>query len=298
MGRVDGKVALITGGARGQGRSHAVTLAREGADIAVIDICAPIPEVLPYEAAGESDLQETVRLVEDLGRRAVGIKADVRNSQEMTAAVHQVISELGRIDILSVNHGVVAFRPWDEQSDDVWDAVIDINLTGGWRAAKAVAPHMVYQRGGSIIFTASTAGLRAYTELSAYVASKAGVIGLMKALSAELAPHSIRVNAVLPANCATPMLHGQALIDQFVGHEQATLEEMEFPSQAMGLLPIPWVEPEDVSKAVLFLGSDESRYVTGISLPVDGGTLGQPPGIPPSAAKRLDRLEYAAASQS
>lgn len=295
MGRVDGKVALITGGARGQGRSHALTLAREGADIAVTDICAPIPEVLPYETSEDADLEETVRLVEELDRRAIGVKADSRDSAQMQAAVDKVIAEFGRIDILSVNHGVTAAYPWQDQTDEIWDAVVETNLTAGWRSVKAVLPHMTAQGGGSIIFTASTAGPRAYSQLSAYIASKAGVIGLMKALSAELAPHFIRVNAVLPTNCATQMLHSQTVIDMFVGHENATVEEMMWPSQSMLMLPIPWVEPQDISNAVLFLGSDEARYVTGISLPVDGGTLDQPPGIPPAAAERLAELEYSAA---
>ncbi|MDH6292432.1 mycofactocin-coupled SDR family oxidoreductase [Rhodococcus opacus] len=292
MGRMDGKVVLITGGARGQGRSHAVTLAEEGADIVVTDICEPVPEVLPYQTATSDDLDETVRLVTKLDRRCIGLKADARDSEQMQAVVDQVISEFGRIDVLSVNHGVALNLPWDKQTDAMWDTVVESNLSAPWRAVRPVIPHMITNGGGSIVFTASTAAMTTYPSLSAYSAAKTGVLGLMRSLATELAQHWIRVNAILPGNTATPMLHNQAVIDMFTGGPGGTLDDMEFPSQATMLLPIPWLQPEDLSKALLFLASDDARYITGVALPVDGGTLAQPAGIPQIAAERLGELQY------
>lgn len=292
MGRLEGKVVFITGGGRGQGRSHAIRLASEGADIVVTDICEPIPEVAPYQTATWEDLEETARLVRATGQRCLAIRADARSSVEMKDAVDQTIADFGRIDVLSVNHGIAINLPWDRQSDEVWDTIVDTILSAPWRVTKAVIPHMIAQGSGSIIFTASTAAATAYPSLSAYTAAKTGVLGLMRSLAAELGQHSIRVNAVLPGNTRTPMLHSQSVMDMFNGGPGGTIENMVFPSQATMLLPVPWVEPEDVSEAVLFLGSDESRYVTGVALPVDGGTLAQPPGIPSIAAARIGELEY------
>nr|WP_050795678.1 mycofactocin-coupled SDR family oxidoreductase [Parafrankia sp. EUN1f] len=286
---MDGKVAFITGGARGQGRSHALLLAKEGADVVVTDICEPIPQVAPYNATRE-DLDETRRLVDALGRRCLAIKADSRRSGEMKAAVDTAIAEFGKIDALSVNHGIGPVSLWDQMSDEFFDMVIENNLAAGWRTVKAVLPHMVEQRSGSVIFTASVAAARPQFALSAYSAAKAGLVGLMGALASEVAPHSVRVNAVLPGSTATPMLFNQDVLDAFKGGPGGTIEDVRFPSQATFLLPIPWMEPDDISQAVLFLASDESRHVTGIAMPVDGGTLAQPPGVPPTAAERLGSL--------
>ena len=290
MGRMDGKVAFITGGARGQGRSHALLLAKEGADVVVTDICEPIPGIAPNTATRE-DLDETMRLVESLDRRCLAIKADARSAAEMKAAVDSAIAEFGRIDALAVNHGIAPMAPWDQMSDDFFDAVIENNLAGPWRVARSVLPHMVEQRSGSIIFTSSVAGVRPSFALSAYGTAKAGLLGLMRALATEAGPHSIRVNAVIPGSAATPMLFGQDVLDAFHGGPGGTVEDVKFPSQATFLLPIPWLEPEDISQAVLFLASDESRHITGIAMPVDGGTLAQPAGIPPIAAERLGSLQ-------
>jgi (+)-trans-carveol dehydrogenase len=289
--RFDGKVAFITGGARGQGRSHALAMAAEGADIVTIDICAPIPGAEPYEPGTEADLAETVKLVEELGRRCIGVRADARDADAVAAVVDRAAAELGRIDILVVNHGIVMNRTWDQMTNDQWDTMIGINLTAGWRVAKAVIPQMVAQGKGSIIFTSSVAAIAPYAALAGYTAAKAGLVGLTRALAAELAPHWIRVNAVLPGNVGTPMLLNAGVAEMFAGRAGATIEDMKFPAQSSMLLPVPWVESEDVTHGVLYLASDEARYVTGIALPIDAGTLAQPPGVPPVAAARIGELE-------
>lgn len=298
MGRMDGKVAFITGGARGQGRSHALVLAREGADVVITDICEPIPEVAPYRPATDDDLAETQKMVESLDRRCLAIKADARSSEQMSAAVDQAMNDFGRIDAVAVNHGVATYMPWDQQTDEFWDATIETNLSAPWRVVKPIIPHMVEQGSGSIIFTASFAAVKPAHALSAYSASKAGLVGLMGVLASELAPHNIRVNAILPGSCATPMLLDQHMLDLFNGGPGGTVESVRFPSMATMLLPIPWLEPEDISHGVLFLASDESRHVTGISLPIDGGMLGQPPGIPPIAAEALGSMQAQLAARA
>lgn len=291
MGRMDGKVALITGGARGQGRSHAVALAREGARVVVTDVCSPVPEIAPFTVATQEDLDETKKIVEAAGGRCLAIKADARSYEQMVAAVHGAIAEFGKIDVLVNNHGVGPVGMWDQQTGALWDAVIDINLTGSWNAARAVIPHMIEQRSGSIMFTASSAGKRPSPGLLAYSVSKSGLLGLMKALAVELGSYSIRVNAILPGSTATEMLFAQPVLDAFNGGPGGTIEDVKFPSQASMLLPIPWMEPEDISQGVLFLASDESSRVTGIELPIDAGTVAQPPGVPAIAAERLGSLE-------
>lgn len=292
MGRLDGKVAVITGGARGQGRSHAVTLAREGAKIVVTDICETIPSVI-YPLATEADLAETVRQVEALDQPCIGIKADARDSAQMNDVAERAAGELGGIDIVVANAGIATANLWSEVDDQVWDETIDTNLSGVWRSIRPCIPHLVEAGGGAIVMTASSAALRGQLGLVPYSAAKAGVYGLMKTLSVELGPHNIRVNTISPGATATPMLHAQTFIDLFVGHEGATKEEMEFPAGATQLLPVPWLDAQDQSNAVLFLVSDEGRGITGIDLPVDAGTVNQPPGIPPVAAERIAALEAA-----
>jgi (+)-trans-carveol dehydrogenase len=292
MAKLDGKVAIITGGARGQGRSHSVTLAREGADIVAIDICESAGGDLPYELATQADLDETVAQVEALGRRCLGIKADVRDSAQMDAAVERAVAELGRIDIVVANAGICTAQGWDGVDDDVWDKTLETNLTGVWRTVRPTIPHMIEAGGGAVVMTASMAALRGQPGELPYSTAKAGLFGLMQTLSAELAPNMIRVNAISPGNTASPMFHAKQFVDMFVGHENATLEELKFPSGAMTLMPIPWIEAQDVSNAILFLVSDEARYITGINLSVDGGSFNQPPGIPPVATTRIAELEW------
>jgi SDR family mycofactocin-dependent oxidoreductase len=292
MGRVEGRVAVITGAARGQGRSHAVTLAREGADIVAIDVCEAAAAKLPYELATSADMAETARQVEALGRRCIAVKADVRNTAQMNDAINGAAAELGRIDIVVANAGICTAQTWEGVDDDVWEATIATNLTGVWKTIRPAVPHLIAAGGGAVVMTASMAALRGQPGELPYSTAKAGLFGLMQTLSAELAPQRIRVNTISPGNTASPMFHAQAFVDMFVGHPNATLEELKFPSGAMTLLPIPWIEAQDVSNAVLFLVSDEGRYVTGINLSVDGGSFNQPPGIPPIAAERLGSMQW------
>jgi SDR family mycofactocin-dependent oxidoreductase len=275
VGRVDGKVAFITGAARGQGRSHALRLAQEGADIIAVDIAEEIDSVKRiYPGASEADLAETVKQVEALDRRIVARKADVRDYAGLKAALDEGVAELGHVDIVSANAGIFIFG---EQAQDVseqdWDDVIDINLKGVWHTVKAVVPTMIEQgTGGSIILTSSTAGIKGTPNVSQYTASKHGVVGLMKTFALELAPHSIRVNSVHPTGVATNMILNEATFKLFKPDaETVTQEEAAEIFQTTNALPIPWVEPVDISNAVLFLASDEARYITGVQLPVDAG---------------------------
>lgn len=274
-GKVEGKVAFITGIARGQGRSHAIRLAQEGADIIGIDICGPI-EGVPYPASTEEDMAETVRQVEALDRRIVATKADVRDYAQVEAAVNAGVAELGRLDIVSANAGIAApgestsaLSLWD------WNNMIDINLTGVWHTTKAAVPHIIAGgRGGSIILTSSVAGLMAYANIGHYVASKHGVVGLMRTLAVELGPHSIRVNSLHPTQVDTDMIMNEATYKLFEPDSPNPSREGFAPiSQALHTLPIPWVEPIDISNALLFLASDDSRYITGVTLPIDAGVL-------------------------
>jgi (+)-trans-carveol dehydrogenase len=273
-GRLAGKVAFITGAARGQGRSHAIRLAQEGADIIAVDICAQI-ESVPYAMGTPEDLAETVNAVEALDRRIIATRADVRDYEAIKQALDEGVAQLGRLDIVSANAGVATIAPSAEMSPDSWRDVVDTNLTGTWHTAKAATPHLIEGgRGGSIVITSSVGGLMALNNLSSYVASKHGLIGLMRALALELAPHFIRVNAILPTQVATPMILNVASLRVFLPEsEHPTVEEFAEVSQGMIALPIPWVEPVDISNALLFLASDESRYITGTMLPVDGGML-------------------------
>jgi (+)-trans-carveol dehydrogenase len=271
-GRVEGKVALITGAARGQGRSHAVRLAEEGADIIAIDICAQVDSV-PYKLATRSDLDETARQVEALGRRIVTRVADVRDGAALTAAINDGVAELGRLDIVSANAGVLSVGASFELTEQEWTEMIDINLNGAWRTAKASIPHMIAGgRGGSIILTSSIAGLIAQPGLSHYVSAKHGVVGLMKTLALELAPLNIRVNSIHPTNVDTEMIQNEPTYRVFLPDEPSpTREQFAIPATEMNALIIPWVEARDVTNVVLFLASDDARYITGVALPVDAG---------------------------
>jgi SDR family mycofactocin-dependent oxidoreductase len=276
VGRVEGKVAFITGAARGQGRSHALRLAQEGADIIAVDIAEEIESVTRiYPGATEADLADTVKQVEALDRRIVARKADVRSYEQLKAAFDEGVAELGRVDIVSANAGIFIFG---EQAQDVseqdWDDVIDINLKGVWHTVKAAAPTMIEQgTGGSIILTSSTAGIKGTPNVAQYTASKHGVVGLMKTFALELAPHGIRVNSVHPTGVATDMILNQATFKLFKPDAQGDVSQEEAAEifRTTNALPIPWVEPADISNAVLFLASDEARYITGVQLPVDAG---------------------------
>lgn len=274
MGRVSGKVAFITGAARGQGRSHAVRLAEEGADIIAVDICRQVPTA-GYPMATPEDLAETVRQVKALDRRIVAAEADVRDHAALRRVLDAGVAELGRLDIVAANAGIAGcFGPAEELSEAAWADMLDINLTGVWHTAKAAIPHLKASGGGSLILTSSGAGLRGYPNLAHYTAAKHGVVGLMRTLALELAPAGIRVNSIHPNMVDTPMIMNEETYRLFRPDlEHPAREDLAAAGLALNALPIPWVEPIDISNAVLFLASDEARYVTGVALPVDAGTL-------------------------
>ncbi|MCV7429889.1 mycofactocin-coupled SDR family oxidoreductase [Mycobacterium montefiorense] len=274
-GRVEGKVAFISGAARGQGRSHAVRLAQEGADIIAIDVCGPIDN-LAYPHATPEDLAETADLVKNLDRRIVTAKVDVRDFDGLKAAVDSGVEQLGRLDIIVANAGVgTDGRRLHKIRENVWQDIIDINLSGVWHTVKAGVPHILSGgRGGSIVLTSSVGGRKAYQNTGHYVAAKHGVIGLMRAFAVELGQDMIRVNSVLPSQVSTTMVMNENTYRLFRPDlAEPGPEDFAPISQMMHTLPVPWVDPVDISNAVLFLASDESRYVTGVSLPVDAGSL-------------------------
>ena len=276
-GRVDGKVALVTGATRGQGRSHAVRLAEEGADIIALDICGPIrpgtETAIP--ASTSEDLAETASLVKNLGRRIVTAEVDLRDFDATKAAVDSGVEQLGKLDIIVANAGIGNGGDvlWETSQQD-WDEMIDINLSSVWKSIKAAVPHMIAGgNGGSIILTSSVGGLKAYPHCGNYVAAKHGVVGLMRSFAVELGQHNIRVNSVHPTHVATPMLHNEGTFKMFRPDlENPGPDDMAPICQLFHVLPIPWVQPVDISNGVLFFASDESRYVTGVELPIDAGS--------------------------
>jgi SDR family mycofactocin-dependent oxidoreductase len=274
MGKLQGKVALITGAARGQGRSHAVRLAEDGADIVAIDIAAAIPTAY-YPPATPADLQLTGKLVEAEGVRALIAEADVRDQGGLDDVVARALAAFGHIDIVVANAGTAAHAPTWDLADDQWQNVVDVNLTGVWRTVKACVPAMItHGRGGAVVLTSSLAGLHGYGNIASYVAAKHGVNGLMRTLANELGPHNIRVNTVCPGLINTDMMMNDETYAMFrpdVAHP--TLDDARAVFQTMQLLPLDWLEPRDVSNAIAFLVSDDARAITGVALPVDGGQL-------------------------
>jgi (+)-trans-carveol dehydrogenase len=274
-GRVEGKVAFITGAARGQGRAHAVRLAQEGADIIAVDICKKIDTVDVIAASTPEDLAETADLVKSHNRRIVTAEVDVRDYDALKAAVDGGVEQLGRLDIVVANAGIGnGGQTLDKTSEADWTAMIDINLSGVWKSVKAGVPHILAGgRGGSIILTSSVGGLKAYPHCGHYVAAKHGVVGLMRTFAVELGAQNIRVNSVHPTNVNTPLFMNDDTMKLFRPDlENPGPEDMKVVGQLMHTLPIGWVEPEDIANAVLFLASDEARYITGVTLPVDGGS--------------------------
>jgi (+)-trans-carveol dehydrogenase len=275
-GRVAGKVAFITGAARGQGRSHAIRLAQEGADIIAVDLVRQIDSV-PYPMATPSDLAETVKEVEALDRRIIATEADVRDYGALKAAVDDGVAQLGRLDIVSANAGIAGFGRLEDLPEQTWQDMIGTNLTGVWHTAKAAIPHLrAGGRGGSIILTSSNAGLMAMENIGHYVAAKHGIVGLMRTLALELAPDMIRVNSIHPTTVNTDMIQNAAFYGLFapdLEEKDRTRERLTERFQTLNALPVPWVEPVDISNAVLWLASDEARYVTGVTLSIDAGNL-------------------------
>jgi (+)-trans-carveol dehydrogenase len=272
MGRLTGKVALVTGAARGQGRSHALRFAEEGADIIALDICEDIATV-PFALGTRADLDETVAGVEALDRRIVAEEADVRDLAAVTRVVEQGISELGPIDVVVANAGIFSPAMVIDMTEETWKDVIDTNLTGVFNTIRAAAPGMVGRdAGGSIVITSSSAGIKGFPMLAHYTASKHGVVGLMKALAGELGPHRIRVNSIHPSSVNTPMVENDGVYELFLPDvDDPKPADFAAVSTPMHLLPEPWVEASDITDAVLFLASDEAKFITGQQLKVDLG---------------------------
>jgi (+)-trans-carveol dehydrogenase len=272
-GRLAGKTALITGVARGQGRSHALALAREGADIFGVDMCAPV-ESVAYALSTTDDLAETARLVAHTGRRIETYIGDVRSSADMRAATEQAASTFGKVDIVVANAGIWTPGSVWEMDDQTWQDMIDINLTGVFNTVRFAIPQMIERKSGSLVLISSTCGVKALGWMPHYNAAKHGVMGLTRSLALDLGPYLVRANAILPSTVNTPMIMNKPSYKIYRPDlENPTREEAMSGFYAHNAMPVPYVEPEDVSEAVLFLASDASRYITGIGLPVDLGTI-------------------------
>ncbi|MBL7492240.1 mycofactocin-coupled SDR family oxidoreductase [Frankia sp. AgB1.9] len=272
-GRVEGKVAFITGVARGQGRAHAVRLAEEGADIIGVDLLGDV-DTVDYPMATPDDLAETTAAVARLGRRIVTAVADVRDEDALRAAVDAGVAELGRLDIVVANAGISgSAAATDQLSLRAWQTVLDIDLTGCFLTAKVALPHLVAGgRGGSVILTSSMLGLKGQGWMAGYVSAKHGLVGLMRSLANEFAHALIRVNSVHPGNVRTPMIDNPSLRGMLRPDlENPTIDDAAAVLGALHLMPVPLIEAVDVANAVLFLASDEARYITGVALPIDAG---------------------------
>jgi SDR family mycofactocin-dependent oxidoreductase len=265
-GRLEGKVAFITGAARGQGRAHAVKLASEGADIIAIDLAGEIP-LVPYDSSSIEDLNETVRLVEALDRRIIFEQGDVRELEKMRTFVDGAVAQLGHLDIVVANAGICIPATWDETTPDMFRTTMDINVVGVWNTVMVGAPHLVTAGGGSIILTSSYAGKKMQPFMVHYTASKHAVTGMTRAFAAELGKHSIRVNSVHPGAVNTPMGSGDMVTA--IMHTN----ESNPPLAAMGtpFLPTYAAEAEDIANAVAFLASDDARLITAEHLSIDQG---------------------------
>ncbi len=266
MGKLDGKVAFITGAARGQGRSHAVRLAQEGANVIAVDICAQIDSV-PYPMATPDDLAQTAKEVEALDRRIVTQQADVRDAAALQAAFEAGVAELGPVDIVLANAGIAPISV--HEKFDAWQDVIDVNLTGVFNTVETAKPSMIERgQGGAIVLTSSTAGINGIGGPSrgglGYTAAKHGLVGLMRSYANTLAPYSIRVNTVHPTGVNTPMVVNDAM-------QEFLAQDPQLANAMANALPVAMIEPVDISNAILWLVSDDARYVTGVTLPVDAG---------------------------
>jgi (+)-trans-carveol dehydrogenase len=274
MSGLAGKVALVTGGARGQGRSHAVRFAQEGADVVVCDACADI-DAVGYALPTLADLEETARLVEQEDRRVIARQVDVRDGAALTALVDKVRTEFGRLDIIAANAGIAAYGGALDIAEEDFREVVDINLTGVWQTVRTAVPLMIEGgRGGAVVLTSSAAGAIGLPGLVHYVAAKHGVVGMAKALANEFGQHQIRGNAVLPGTVGTEMAANDATYRLFRPDlEHPTVEDCDEIMRGLNLLPIRWLEAIDISNAVVWLCSDQARYITGVSLPVDAGYI-------------------------
>ena len=275
MTRLGGKVALITGAARGQGRSHALRLADEGADIIALDVCAQI-DTVPYPMSDSDDLVTTVDLVKSRGRRVVAAEVDVRDLAGLQRTVREGVSELGRLDVVVANAGTLNdTAPLWELSEEQFQDQIDVNLTGVWKTIKATVPTLLKQNeGGAIILISSISGLTVELNVGHYAASKHGVNGLMRTLSGELAPYGIRVNSINPTNVNTLMINNPRYNRLFAGGRDGATQEQALPAlTAMHALEVPFLDPVDVSNAVVYLASEDGRYITGTTQVLDAGAM-------------------------
>jgi SDR family mycofactocin-dependent oxidoreductase len=268
------KVAVVTGAARGQGRSHAVRLGAEGADVIAIDVCAGFETVDFYPSATVEDLAQTVAEVQEAGSRAVAVVADVRDFDALSQALDSAIERLGRPpDVVVANAGIFTFGTTHLVSESAWRDTVDVNLTGVWHTIKACVPHMLKSgRGGAVVLVSSLGGSKGFPHVGAYVAAKHGIVGLAKVCATEYGEHGIRFNCVLPNTVATPMVQNDATYKLF----RPDLTEPSFADASpvfasKNPMGIPMLDVNDVSNAVLFLASDDARYITGAQLPVDAG---------------------------
>jgi SDR family mycofactocin-dependent oxidoreductase len=249
-----------------------VRFAQEGADIIALDICGPVDTVL-VPPATPADLQETARLVTAAGSRIITEVVDVRDAEGLQAATDRGVEDLGGLDIVCATAGITSRAMAVDLSENAWQTMLDVNLTGVWRTCRATAPHLIDRGAGSMILISSIAGMRGLVGVAHYTAAKHGVVGLMRSLANELAPHNIRVNTVHPTNVDTPMIQNDHVRGAFRPDlEHVTREQLAESARSMNMLAIPWVEPVDVAKACLFLASDEARYVTAVTLPIDAGS--------------------------
>jgi (+)-trans-carveol dehydrogenase len=273
-GRVAGKVVLITGAARGQGRAHALRFAAEGADLVLCDVGHAVERV-GYALPSVRELERTAQDARDLGAEVIDRAVDVRDGAALEALVGECRGRFGRLDVVIPQAGIVSYGRFSEVDDEMWQDTVDINLTGVWRTLRASLPLVIDGgRGGSIVLVSSTAGAAGFASMPHYVAAKHGVVGLMRALANEVGQHAIRVNALLAGMVNTPMGVNTGTFQSFRPDlATPTQEDADAAMRAVNLIPVPWVEPEDMAAAALWLASDESRYVTGTAIPVDAGYL-------------------------
>jgi SDR family mycofactocin-dependent oxidoreductase len=273
-GRVAGKVVLITGAARGQGRAHALRFAAEGADLVLCDIGKAVERV-DYTLPGSQELEDTARQARELGAEVIARPVDVRDSAALEALVDECRARFGRLDVVIPQAGIVSYGRFGEVDEEMWRDTIDVNLTGVWRTVQASLPLVIDGgRGGSIVLVSSTAGAMGFASMPHYVAAKHGVVGLMRSLANEVGTHSIRVNVLLAGMVNTPMGANSGTFRSFRPDlADPSQQDADAAMRAVNLIPVPWVEPEDMAAAALWLASDDSRYVTGAAIPVDAGYM-------------------------
>jgi len=277
MGKLDGRVAVVTGGARGLGREYCLAMAKEGANVAIFDICENL-KTIPYPMSTLEQVDKTVKEIHDLGRKALGIKCDVRKSEDLKVAYAQTLKEFGHVDILVANAGVCSTAPTWELEEEVWDETMAVMCKGVWLTTKYITPHMIERKSGSMILVSSVCGMKGYENLCHYDAAKWGVRGIMATLAKELAPHNIRVNCIAPSTAWTDMVHSKETLAAF-GLEWDPKKEKELHEEynkiwnTFHLLQIGSYDPRLAAPTVVFLASDDSQCLTGHTLPIDGGVL-------------------------